>query len=99
MSPKKFPFSKENFEWHDISNLLINIWGYNDPSYYDNLCTICKQYEQWCIEMARKKRWPEFKNFDFVISQIRAKNKKNFNFGNVSSADKNCIYCVIHKNF
>ena len=88
MSPKKFPLSKQNFEWHDIPNLLIGIWEYNDPSHHGNLCKICKQYDQWCIEIARKKWRPEFKSFDFVISQIQARNKSFFNFGNVSSADK-----------
>ena len=26
MSPKKFLLLKQNFEWHDIPNLLNNIW-------------------------------------------------------------------------
>ena len=45
MSPKQFHLSKRNFEWLDIPNLLISIWGYNNKSH--NAYTICQQYKQW----------------------------------------------------
>ena len=93
MWPKQFPLSKRNFEWLDILNLLISIWGYNDESH--NICTICQQYEQWCIEIGKKKWRPEFKSFDFVILQIQMRKKRFFNFGKVSSADRNVIYNII----
>ena len=93
MSPKQFHLSKRNFEWLDIPNLLISIWGYNNKSH--NACTICQQCEQWCIEIARKKWQPEFKSFDFFILQIQMQNKRFFNFGKVSSADRNVIYNII----
>ena len=92
-------FFKKKFEWLDKPNLLINIWSYNDPSHYGNHCSICKQYENWCIEIAREKCRPEFKSFDFVISQIQTRNKRFLNFERISSAERNCIYRVIHKNY
>ena len=48
----KLPLSKQNFEYLDIPNLLINIWSYNDE-FHQN-CSVCKQYERWCIEVAKK---------------------------------------------
>ena len=39
----KLPLSKQKFEHLDISNLLINIWSYNDQSHRN--CSVCKQYE------------------------------------------------------
>ena len=45
--------SQKNFEHLDIPNLLINIWSYNDESHRN--CSVCKQYERWCIEVAKKK--------------------------------------------
>ena len=51
-------------------------------------CEICRQYKKWCIEIARSKWQPEFKSFPFVIAQTQIQNKKFFNFGKVSSADR-----------
>ena len=47
------PLSQKKFEHLDIPNLLINIWSYNDESHRN--CSVCKQYERWCIEVAKKK--------------------------------------------
>ena len=97
MSPN-LRLSKENFEHLDIPNLLTNIWEYNDESHNNHTdCSICKQYEQWCIEVAKSKWQDEFKSFAFVIAQIRTQNKKVFDFGKVSSADRNMIYYRIWK--
>ena len=49
----KLPLSKQNFEYLDIPNLLINIWSYNDEPHRN--CLVCKQYERWCIEVEKKK--------------------------------------------
>ena len=48
----KVPLSKQNFEHLDLPNLLINIWSYNDESHRN--CLVCKQYERWFIEVAKK---------------------------------------------
>ena len=79
----------------DIPDLLINIWEYNDDDHKN--CVIYDQYEKWCVEIARSKWQPYFKAFSFVIAQIQIKNKNFFDFGNISSADKNYIYQVIWK--
>ena len=49
----KLPLSKQNFEHLDIQNLLMNIPSYNDE--YHRNCSVCKQVERWCIEVAKKK--------------------------------------------
>ena len=79
----------------DIPDLLIIIWGYNDDHHKN--CAICDQYEKWCVEIARSKWQPYLKAFSFVIGQIQIQNKNFFDFGNISSADKNYIYQVIWK--
>ena len=60
-------------------------------------CETCRKYEKWCIEVARSNWQPEFKSFAFVIAQIQIQNKKFFNFGNVSSADRNSIFQALWK--
>ena len=92
-----FPLSKENFMRLDLSNLLINIWEYNDEKHIVVNCEICRKYEEWCIEAARSQWKPEFKSFAFVISQIQIQNKKFFDFGNLSSATRNLCYSAIMK--
>ena len=96
---QQFPLSKENFELLDIPNLLINICSYNDEEHLLNVgnCEICKQYKKWCIEAARSKWQVEFNSFSYVITQIQITNKKFFNFGQMSSAEENCIYQMILK--
>ena len=79
--------SKSNFQRLQISDLLINIWDYNHKSHLN--CSICIQYEKWCLEVAKSKWQSEFLDFDYVISNIKQQSKQFFNFGKVSSANKN----------
>ena len=70
------PLEKKNFLHLDLPNLLINIWEYtdktNDP--------ILIQYEKWCIEVAKQKWQPQFKKFDYVIGNLKERNKKFYDF-------------------
>ena len=95
----KLPLSKQNFEHLDIPNLLINIWSYNDDSHRN--CSVCKQHGRWCIEVAKKKKkkwFPSFIDFDFVIQNLKRQKKIfGFDFGKVCSADRNKIFVVISK--
>ena len=84
-------FSKNDFENLDLPDLLINIWDYSeyptDP--------VLNQYCQWCVEVAKERWQPSFKNFQFVINNLRKRNKKFYDFGKISSTDKNIIYRLI----
>ena len=75
--------------------MLVNIWDYNEER--NSNCPICNQYEKRCIEVAKSKWQAEFKDFDFVISNIKPRNKQFFSFGKVSSAGKNIIYYKIRE--
>ena len=86
---------ESNFQRLKLPDLLINIWTYNYESHLN--CNICIQYEKWCVEVAKSKWQSEFLDFEYVISNIRQKNKWFFNFDKVSSADKNIIYRKIWK--
>ena len=70
------PLEKKIFLHLDLPNLLINIWEYtdktNDP--------ILIQYEKWCIEVAKQKWQPQFKKFDYVIGNLKERNKKFYDF-------------------
>ena len=88
--------SKPNFELLDLPNLLINIWDYNDQMHAN--FPLCKQYEKWCTEVAKRHWQSGFFDFDYVISNIRQQNKKVFNFDKISSADRSMIYRLIWKN-
>ena len=84
-------FSKNDFENLDLPDLLITIWDYSecltDP--------VLNQYCQWCVEVAKERWQPSFKNFQFVINNLRKRNKKIYDFAKISSADKNIIYRLI----
>ena len=84
-------FLKNDFENLDLTDLLINIWDYSeyltDP--------ILNQYCQWCVKVAKERWQPSFKNFQFAINNLRKRNKKLYDFGKKSSADKNIIYRLI----
>ena len=43
---------KENFQYLDLPDLLLNIWAYGDASPGNE---IVKKYLQWCIDFAEKK--------------------------------------------
>ena len=88
-------FSKESFSKYDISDLLINIWGYNDP--VNANCDICKTYEKWCVKLPKERWQTNFFDFEYVIDMIRSQNKGFINFGKISSADKNKIYFLLDK--
>ena len=60
-------FSVNFFRRLDLPNLLINIWDCADKPN----CTICKQYQKWCI-IAAKEQWEKkFIDFDFVIDALK----------------------------
>ena len=97
MSPLSgMKLSKANFELLDLPNLITNIWECNDEMHAN--CLICKQYEKWCIEVAKKNWQSESFNFNYVIWNIRQQDKKLFNFGKISSANRSMIYRLIWKN-
>ena len=76
----------------DLPFLLINIWEYankpNDP--------ILIQYQKWCIEIVKQKWQPHYLDFD-VIQNLKKQNKKFYNFGNISSADRNVFCGLIYR--
>ena len=84
-------FSKHSFQQLELPDFLINIWSYserpNDP--------FSIRYQQWCIEVAKERWRSQDLNFDYVINNLRKKNNKFCNFGQVLSADKNMIYTLI----
>ena len=43
--------TKENFQYLDLPDLLLNIWDYGDASPENE---IIKKYLQWCIDFAEK---------------------------------------------
>ena len=65
--------SKANFELLDLPDLLTNIQDYNDQTHAN--CPSCKQYEKWCIEVAKTHWELEFFDFVYVISNIKQQNK------------------------
>ena len=77
----------------DLPNLLINIWEYahkpNNP--------ILILYQKWCIEVAKQKSQPQIINFDYVFRNLKKRNKKFYDFGKISSADRDVSYTIICK--
>ena len=72
---------------------MINIWEYTDKSNDPILI----QYQKWCIEVAKQKWQPQFINFDYVIRNLEERNKKFYDFGKISPADRDVIYRIIYK--
>ena len=92
----KLKFSKRDFQLLDVSNLLINIWEYNERG-RKNQCLVCIQYEKWCIEVAQEKWKAIYLDFEYVIKNLQKQNKSFYNFGKISSQDRDAIYNIIHK--
>ena len=92
----KLKFSKRDFQLLDVSNLLINIWEYNERR-CKNQCLVCIQYERWCIEVARKKWKANYLDFEYVIKNLQKQNKSFYHFGKISSQDRDVIYNIMHK--
>ena len=88
-------FSLADFRELDLPNLLINIWTFSD--YTHKNCFACNQYCQWCIVAASEKWSPDFKDFDYVINNIKIQNVSWFDVGKLSSAAKDAIYDLICK--
>ena len=86
-------FSLNSFRQLDLPNLLINIWDYADKPN----CPICKQYQKWCITAANEQWEKDIIDFDFVINTLKKQNKHWFDFGKISSENRNQIYVVISK--
>ena len=50
-----------------------------------------------CVGAAKKKWSPFYKDFNYVIYNLKT-NKKLYNFGKISRADKSIIYGLIRKS-
>ena len=72
----------------------INISSYAEYTKHDR---VLNQYCQWCIDCAGKKWSDEYLNFTFVINNLLRNNKNFADLGNISTAVKNKIYCIIKK--
>ena len=63
----------------ELTELLRHVWNYNahcdKHDYVD-----CIVYEEWYIEFARTKWQPDFVDFDFAISKIRATDRTFIDF-------------------
>ena len=57
-----------------------------------------KQYEEWCIQVTKTQWQNNYIDFDYVIENIKNQNRKLFDFGKISSADRARIYRLIWKN-
>ena len=58
---------------------------------------MCNQYQKYCIQAAKEQWLSSFIDLDFVIQNLKRQNKRFFDFGKISSQDRNSIYVVISK--
>ena len=86
-------FSKSDFLNLHLPDLLLNVWCY--ANYLND--QIINLYCKWCLEVAEEQWQPDFLNFQYVIQNLKKKNKKFYNFGRICLADKNVIYRLITK--
>ena len=86
-------FSKSDFAELDLPNLLINVWSYAD--YMND--SVINQYQKWCVELAKERWQPQYLDFEYVIKNLKEKNKNFYNFGRVCSADREVIFRIINK--
>ena len=84
-------FSKNGFPDLDLSNLLINIWTYADHLHDPSV----KQYEKWCVELAKEKWQSHYLDFGYVIEMLKEKNKEFYDFGKISAVNRRIIYKLI----
>ena len=74
--------------------IYLSTYGsYSD--YPDNPIFVC--YQQWYGKNAFGKWIPQYLDFNYVIDNLKKQNKKFYNFGRISSQDKNIIYRLIWK--
>ena len=48
------------------------------------------------MEIAKQKWQPHYLDFHYVIQNLKKQNKKFYNFGKISSAERNDIYRLIY---
>ena len=75
----------------ELPNLLISIWTYADHLHDPSV----KQYEKWCVELAKEKWQPHYLDFDYVIQMLKEKNKEFYDFAKISTANRGIIYELI----
>ena len=59
---------------------------------------LIKTYRQWCVKCVYEKWSENYLDFAFVIRNFLQNNKNVFDFGKISSAQKNWVYNVIRKH-
>ena len=86
--------TKENFQYLDLPDLMLNIRDYGDMSPHDETV---KNYLGWCIEIAHKKLKNEYYDFNDTIEKIYLCKREFFNVGQFLSETKHLIYYSLYK--
>ena len=95
----KLKMEEDRLEQYDLPDLLINIWCYSDPEHHElhQECCTCNMNCELCVGAAKRKWSSFYKDFNYVIYNLKT-NKKLYNFGKISRADKSIIYGIIRKS-
>lgn len=60
---------------------------------------VCKVYLEFCINAAEKKWSDKYINFDFVVHNLKDRNRCFADFGKISTEKKDMIYQIIAKGY
>ena len=94
MSEKNFSLS--TFRQLDLPDLLIDVWSYSELCNTKS-CSICPQYLEWSIQAAKQKWSLDFKDFNYIIDNLKKRNKNWFDVSKLSPETKDKLYDVICK--
>ena len=94
MSEMKFSLS--TFRRFDFPNLLIDVWSYSEGCNTKN-CLICPQYLESSIQAAKEKWSPDFKDCNYIIDNLKKRNKNWFDVSKLPPETKDKLCDVICK--
>ena len=80
-----------------IAEVLRQIWNFNSNPYKQELVDGIA-WEEWAIELAKKKWLPDFVDFNFAITKIRANDRTFIDFDDISILDTDEVLFILRQS-
>ena len=80
-----------------IARVLRQIWNFNSNPYKQELVDGIA-WEEWAIEFAKKKWLPDFVDFNFAITKIRANDRTFIDFDDISILDTDEVLFILRQS-
>ena len=88
----------DTFRELGASDLIANIWRYNNEPVHQPACLACKTYCEYCIQALREMWEEEWGDFEFAVGKFKTCDKSLLGTGQFQSENMHLIIDFLKKH-